>query len=75
MPRVLNKVYNDKSPNDLAEYIYKLASDFNSFYGEKQILSEEDEKQKESWISLIKILKDTMQILIDTLAIEIPERM
>ena len=75
MPRVLNKVYNDKSPNDLAEYIYKLASDFNSFYGEKQILSEEDEKQKEAWISLIKILKDTMQILIDTLAIEIPERM
>lgn len=75
MPKMLNKAYRDRSVNDIAEYIYLITSDFNSFYGAHNILQEKNEIQKSSWISLIKILKNTLKILIDTIALEIPDEM
>jgi len=75
MPMVLKKALEVKSLNEIAEYLYKLTSIYNSFYAENKILTEEDEELKNSWISLTKLVFDTNRMLLETLGIKVPEKM
>lgn len=67
--------FNEKAPNKLCEYVYELANLFNKFYHETKILTEENQAQKKSWISLITLAKDILECTLDLLGIETPERM
>ena len=75
MPKVINSAYVDGHPSDIAEYIYALSSKFNKFYAENHVLGENDEHLKNSWLCLIDILHKATSLLIESLAIEIPEKM
>ncbi len=75
LPEVIDKAYEVKSLNDIADYLYKLTSVYNKFYAENRILTEEDHDKKESWLTLTKIVKQTNEMLLDILGIEVPERM
>ncbi|MDD6223680.1 MAG: arginine--tRNA ligase [bacterium] len=75
MPVILTNAYQEKSLNEIAEYLYKLTSTYNKFYAENHILKCEDEELKHSWIALTKIVYDTNKLLLNTLGIEIPEKM
>lgn len=75
LPVVLNKAYEEKSLNEIAEYLYKLTSTYNKFYSENHILTCEDTKLKSAWLTLTKIVYDTNLLLLNTLGIEIPEKM
>ncbi len=75
MPKVISKAYNDGTPSDIAEYIFVLTSTFNKFYAENHVLGHEDIEQKESWLALVEILNKTTSLLINTLGIDIPEKM
>ena len=75
LPTVLKKSLEVKSLNEIAEYIYKLTSLYNTFYAENKILTEENEDLKMSWIALTKVVYDTNMLLLDTLGIEVPEKM
>ncbi len=75
LPVVLNNSFNSKSLNEIAEYLYKLTSTYNKFYSENHILSSEDTNLKESWLVLTKIVYDTNKMLLNTLGIDIPEKM
>lgn len=75
LPTVLKKAYESKSLNDIADYLYKLTSQYNKFYIENRILTEEDEALKNSWLTLTEVVKNTNELLLDTLGIEIPEKM
>jgi len=75
LARVIDNCIMSKSLNDLCEYLYRLNNSYNSFYNEIKILSEEDNNKRVSWISLSKLVLDVNKMLLDVLAIEIPERM
>ena len=72
---VLNNSFNSKSLNDITDYLYKLATSFNRFYTECHIINENDKDKQESWLYLTNEVYTIMSILLNILAIEIPEKM
>ena len=75
LPIVLNRAYESKSLNEVAEYIYKLTSSYNKFYSENKIISEKDNDLRESWLVLSNIVYNTNMILLNTMGIDVPEKM
>lgn len=75
LPIVLIKALDSRSLNDITEYIYKLTSLYNKFYSENKILIEEDKELQTSWLTLTKIVYDINMLLLNTLAIKVPEKM
>lgn len=75
LPIILTKAYNQKSLNEITDYIYRLTSTYNTFYSENKILSEEDEELKLSWLALTNLVYQTNLLILDILAIDIPEKM
>ncbi|MDY4671322.1 MAG: arginine--tRNA ligase [Oliverpabstia sp.] len=72
---VVVNAFEEKAPHKICSYIYELANAFNRFYHETKILSEEDQKQKESFIALLALVKDVLEACIDMLGFTAPERM
>ncbi len=72
---VAENAFEEKAPHKICSYIYELANAFNRFYHETKILSEENEEQKESWISLLSLTKQVLETCIDLLGFSAPERM
>lgn len=75
LPIILTKSIEAKSLNDIAEYLYKLTSQYNKFYNENKILVEKNAKLQESWLVLTKIVYDINMLLLDVLGIKVPEKM
>ena len=75
LPNVLLNAYNDKSLNEVAEYIYKLNSVYNGFYADNRVLSLEDKDLQESYLYLSKVVYDTNIMLLDLMGIDCPEKM
>ena len=75
LTRVLNNSLENKSLNEICEYLYTLTSKYNKFYAENKVLVEEDKAKKESWLMLTKLVYDINLMLFDILAIEVPEKM
>lgn len=75
LPVVLNKAYEEKSLNEIAEYLYKLTSTYNKFYSENHILTCSDIELRNNWLALTKLVYDTNKLLLNTLGIDIPEKM
>lgn len=74
-PKVLEKIYETRSLNDLAEYIYKITSVYNKFYSENKILIEEDKDLRESWLILTDVVYRTNMLILDLLGIKCPDKM
>jgi arginyl-tRNA synthetase len=72
---VMENAFEEIAPHKICAYIYDLANAFNKFYHETKILSEEDAKQKGSWIALLVLCRRIMETCIDVLGFEAPERM
>lgn len=72
---VLENSFAETAPHKICQYIYETANAFNSFYHDTNILSEEDETQKDSYIGLITLTKRVLETCIGLLGIEAPERM
>ena len=75
MPLILNKSFEIKSLNDIADYLYKLTSLYNKFYSENKVLTEENIELKSSWLVLTDIVKRTNELLLNILGIKIPKKM
>lgn len=72
---MLEAAYEELAPHKICAYIYDLANAFNRFYHETKILSEEDEAKQKSYIALLKLVKEILEVSIDLLGFEAPERM
>ena len=72
---VMENAFEEIAPHKICSYIYDLANEFNRFYHETKILSEEDEEKKAGWIQLLKLTKDVLECCIDTLGFSAPDRM
>jgi arginyl-tRNA synthetase len=75
LPEVIERAVEVRAPNVLAEYAFELATDFNRFYEACHILRERDAARQASWLSLVGLTLRTLTLLLDTLGIEVPERM
>jgi len=71
---VVKYSYEELEPHHITNYLTELASSFNSFYGNTQILVA-DNKYALYHLSLIKAFYQTMKNGLWLLGIEIPERM
>lgn len=72
---VIELSYRERAPHKICEYVYELSNNFNKFYNDTKILAEEDEVKKASWLSLINLVKNTLEQCLDLLGMESVERM
>jgi len=74
-PIAMNKSLEAKSLNEIADHLYNLANAYNNFYANSRILEEADIELRTSWLGLSKLVSDTMLMLLNILAIDVPDRM
>lgn len=72
---MMEGAYKDVAPHKVCAFIYELANDFNKFYHETKIATEEDINKKGSFIALLKITKNMLEACIDVLGFNAPEKM
>lgn len=72
---VLEQSIAELAPHKICAYIYDLANQFNSFYHETKILSEENKQKQEGYIALILLTQQILETCIDLLGFDAPERM
>ena len=72
---VIETSFAETAPHKLCQFIYELSDVFNKFYNSVMILKEEDAQRQESYIHLISLTKKVLEICIDLLGFEAPERM
>ena len=75
LTKTIDNSLKNKSLNDICEYLFKLNNSYNNFYNEFRILSENDENKKSSWLALSKIVYEVNMLLLNVLAIDVPDRM
>ena len=64
---VIELSFRDRAPHKICEYIYELSNNFNRFYNDTRIVSEEDEAKKTSWLALINLVKNVLEQCLDLL--------
>lgn len=72
---MMENAFEEKAPHKICAYIYELANQFNHFYHETKILSEEDEKRRSSYLALLDLVREVLETSIDVLGFDAPERM
>ncbi len=71
----VESAYKELAPHKICQYIYELSEAFNHFYHETKILAEEDEKRRNSYICLIRLVQKVLEQCIDLLGFEAPDKM
>ena len=71
----LYKSYKNASPNILCEYLYELCNLYNKFYNDINISNQKDINLKNNYLSLTKLVLDTINNLLNILAISPVDRM
>ena len=71
---VLKTAFNDRSLNEICEYLYKLTNSFNAFYSNINVNNEKDVDKKISYITLTNLVYLTNMYLLDILAIKVPDK-
>lgn len=71
----VESAYKELAPHKICQYIYELSEAFNHFYHETKILAEEDEKRRNSYLCLIRLVQKVLGQCIDLLGFEAPDKM
>ena len=75
LKRIIKRSFENRSLNEICEYLYKITNIYNNFYAENKVLTEENESIKTSWLALTKLVFDNNKYLLNILGINIPEKM
>ena len=75
LSKMLQKSYSEKTLNYVCDYLFEMCSLFNKFYGETNVINEEDTNKQLTFISLLKLIYNIGEKLLDILAIKIPNKM
>ncbi len=67
--------YKEFAPNIFVQSAFNLASSFSSLYNRTKILTETDENKRNSLLTLIKTVGNSLEIFANLLAIDIPNKM
>lgn len=71
----VNAAFEEHAPHKICQFVYELSDTFNKFYHENKIVTNENEKQRDSYIKLSALVGKVLETAIDLLGIEAPERM
>ena len=71
----IKNAYEKCEPHHLCDYSYNLAVLYNKFYSTNPILSAADEKLQESRAGLSLLVLKQLEIILDILGIQIPDKM
>lgn len=74
-PDIIHRAAEEFKPNHIANYLYELAQDFNSFYNGNSILKAESAKLKKSRLMLTALVIQVMEDGFELLGLEVPEKM
>jgi len=72
---ILINSLNNKTLNDITDYLYKITNLYNNFYSSNRVLIKEDKTVKESWLVLTKIIYDNNYKLLNILGIDVPDKL
>ena len=72
---MMETAFEEKAPHKVCAYMYDLANAFNHFYHETKIMGEQDEMVQAGYIKLLGLTKKALELCIDVLGFEAPERM
>ena len=75
LKRIIKRSFENRSLNEICEYLYKVTNLYNNFYAENKVLTEKNEIVRSSWLALTKLIFDNNQYLLNILGINIPEKM
>jgi len=70
-----DEAYDKRAPHFIAEHAYRLAQGFSKFYAACPVLSAPDEEKRTSRLALAATTLRQLEIALDLLGIETPERM
>ncbi|MEH0198229.1 arginine--tRNA ligase [Caulobacter sp. CCNWLY153] len=71
----LSEAYDKKAPNFVAEHAYKLAQGFSKFYAACPILGADEPAVRASRLTLAQTALKQLELALDLLGVETPERM
>lgn len=71
----VSSAFEELAPHRICSYIYDLCNAINKFYHDVKILAETDENKKKSYIAKLNLAKRILELCIDLLGFEAPERM
>lgn len=71
----VNAAFEEHAPHKICQFVYELSDTFNKFYHENKIVTNENEKQRASYIKLSALVGKVLETAIDLLGLEAPERM
>jgi len=71
----LSEAYDKKAPNFVAEHAYKLAQGFSKFYAACPILGADEPTVRASRLTLAQTALKQLELALDLLGVETPERM
>ena len=74
-PSIVQEAADNYSPAVVANYVYDLVKDFNSFYQNVSILGEEDASKRHFRVALSKKIGELIAESFKMLGIQVPERM
>ena len=75
LPGVIESVAQSLEPHRLCTYLYELASSFHQFYEKCPVLTAGDDATRRSRLTLCGLVARTLQLGLELLAIEVPDRM
>jgi arginyl-tRNA synthetase len=71
----LREAYDRRAPNHLAEHAFRLAQSFSKFYAACPVLSGDRGEVRASRLALAEITLRQLEVTLELLGIETPERM
>ncbi len=72
---VLTKSYHEATLNYITEYIYDVLSLYNKFYNNNNILNEQNDSLRKTYLALSKLVYNVIHHLLDVLAIDEVDKM
>ena len=69
------EAYEELAPHKLCQYLYELSNDFNSFYHDTKILSEENQDVRVGYLSILVLARTILERGIDLLGFAAPDHM
>ena len=72
---VVENAYDELAPHKICAYLYDMANAFNSFYHENNIMKEEDDAVKASFLGMLKLTLDLAETSMDMLGFSAPDKM
>ncbi len=75
LPGTIATAYDKRYPHLLCAFAYELAQTYAAFYNQHHILQEADAARQQSWLQLCALSLTQLELVLNLLGIDVPERM